>query len=127
MKKDNNIIQKTNSETAGLTLSMRSDFIFKRDSNTMLRYAIENEYPEDERKFFDSIDMVVFWYRIYLVTDGLNLRGVNQRIKDMKSSRHYSESVLKDLIGIVENDLLESELYEIMPKHLKAKPKLMRV
>lgn len=91
-----------------------------------LQYAIHNNLSADKKNYFDSIDMFFFHYRWYIGGDHKTLHRVFFEIRRFKQNKYYSDSLLLGILNVIEKDLLENELYELMPKHLNARKKIIR-
>lgn len=89
-------------------------------------WAVENDCNEDMKEFCNDLDHIEYHYRHHLVGLNYNLRKVNDGLRKLIKSKYFQPNFLKKMIKELEKDILHFELYELMPRHLQAKQKVLR-
>jgi hypothetical protein len=91
-----------------------------------LTHAINNNFNQEGKYFCDSIDMVLTHYKWYLYGRNKTLHRVMSEIRNFQKLVLYNHYSVKKLLDIVENEILTNEIYEVMPRHLKAKSRILK-
>ncbi|MBK3519725.1 hypothetical protein [Carboxylicivirga marina] len=91
-----------------------------------LEHAIKNDLDEPTKEACDCMDMIKCHYRWYLIGHHQTLHRVMHEIRRYKQAFFYERKVLMEIIETIEQEVLNRELYEAMPRHLQAKRKILK-
>ena len=91
-----------------------------------LNWVREHGYGKDVQLFCANLDYVEENYRHYLVGINKNLKRVNDGLRKLIDRSYYEPGFIKLILLKIEKEILQLELYELMPRHLNAKPKVLR-
>lgn len=92
-----------------------------------LEWAILYECELEVEQVCQGIDYAESHYRKYLSGVHKNLRRVNGEVRWLRRCKLYNKELLYRILNLVENDIIKYELYELMPRHLSAKEKLLKL
>lgn len=91
-----------------------------------LDFAFVFELPHETKILFSGMDYFEFHYRHYLSGMHQTLHRVMLEFRYMKSSNGFDKEIIFSILQVIENDVLELELYELMPRHIKAKKRVLK-
>lgn len=91
-----------------------------------LDFAIDNELSFESKKLSNAMDYFEFHYRHYLSGMHQTLHRVMHEFRYLKSSRAFDKEIVVSILKLIENDILDTELYELMPRHIKAKKRVLK-
>ncbi len=74
----------------------------------------------------DAMDYFEFHYRHYVSGIHQTLHRVLAETRNLKNTKYFSKKLLLEIIQEIENDIIETELYELMPRHKKASQKSIK-
>ncbi len=92
-----------------------------------LEWANLYDCKEEVKKLANGIDCTEFHYRRYLSGFHKNLRMVNDGFRWLQQCKLYEKEYLYEIFKIIESEIIKYELYELMPRHLDAKKKLLKL
>ena len=70
--------------------------------------------------------MIKCHYKYYLLGFRQTLHRVMYEIRRIKQSPWYHATIVTNALELIENELMQNELYEAMPRHIKAKHKILK-
>jgi len=88
--------------------------------------AVYTEENNEVLTLTNGMDCFEFFLRHY--TSGINktLHRVMYDLRLLKSTKGYNKLLVYTIVKRIERDILEAELYELMPRLIKAKKKIER-
>jgi hypothetical protein len=89
-----------------------------------LDVAFETEQSEEVKLLTNAMDYFEFHYRHYISDMHKTLHRVLHETRNLTSLKGFDNEIIKVILKQVEKDILESELYELMPRFIKAKQKV---
>jgi hypothetical protein len=92
-----------------------------------LEVAVAENLSVDLCDLFAGLDMVEFHYKHYLVGISKTRHRFLHEVRILKTYKLYKDAYLETILNLVGEDLLSNELYELMPWHLKAKLKMLKI
>ena len=93
-----------------------------------LEHAVNNQFDEDSKTAYNHMDYVDFHYRRYLIGQANTMHRVLSEIRQfMKLSNlrdSFKEMIIRKVMYRAEVIIMQNELYELMPRQLKARKKI---
>ena len=83
-------------------------------------------YGTEMESLIIDISFIDYVYGHYLLGIHYNLRTVNMHIRDFQQKPYYKDSLLIRRFELVEQELLENEMYELLVRHKKAKKRIIK-
>ena len=80
----------------------------------------------ETKELANAMDYFEFHYRHYVSGIHLTLHRVLAETRNLKNNKHFSKELILEIIQEIENDILETELYELMPRHIKASQRVLK-
>lgn len=90
-----------------------------------LDFAIDNELSFESKNLSNAMDYFEFHYRHYLSGMHHTMHRVMHELRYLKSSHAFDREIVVSILKLIENDIIEEELYELMPRHIKAKKRVL--
>ena len=91
-----------------------------------LDFAIYTELSFELKKLSDAMDCFEFHYRHYLSGMHQTMHRVMHEFRYLKSTLAFDKEIVISILQNIERDILDTELYEIMPRHIKAKKRILQ-
>lgn len=91
---------------------------------------LESAYTQnasfEEQELANAIDYFEFHYRLYVAGIHSTLHRVLAETRHLKQTKYFTNDVLIKVIRKIESDIIETELYELMPRHKKASQRVLK-
>lgn len=106
-------------------LDIKYKDIFIHYLPNLLDFAYEYNMSEEIKDWFNHLDYFDFHYRRYLSGYPKTMHRVFYEIRRMKEVKLFEIKWIHAIFRNIEQSIINNELYEVMPIHLKAKCKVL--
>ncbi len=88
--------------------------------------TMKREYSHEIQQLANLMDYFEFHFRHYVSGTHLTLHRVLYETRRLFAMKYFEPETATNILAVIETDILSNELYELMPRFLKAKKRVIK-